>query len=65
MQAEVVICGAGIAGVATAYYLGVRHNLWNVALVDPAPPLSQTNSKVRRELSRLVAAAGDDGVHRP
>jgi glycine/D-amino acid oxidase-like deaminating enzyme len=43
--AEVVICGAGIAGVAAAYHLAVRHGLTDVVLVDERPPLSVTSDK--------------------
>ena len=43
--AEVVICGAGIAGVAAAYHLAVRRGLTDVVLVDERPPLSLTSDK--------------------
>jgi glycine/D-amino acid oxidase-like deaminating enzyme len=43
--AEVVICGAGIAGIATAYSLTVQHGLKEVVLVDERPPLSLTSDK--------------------
>jgi glycine/D-amino acid oxidase-like deaminating enzyme len=43
--AEVVICGAGIAGVATAYHLAVRRGVTDVVLVDERPPLSLTSDK--------------------
>jgi glycine/D-amino acid oxidase-like deaminating enzyme len=43
--AEVVICGAGIAGVATAYHLAVRRGVRGVVLVDERPPLSLTSDK--------------------
>jgi len=39
-SAEVVICGAGIAGVCTAYHLTVRQGMRDVLLVDERPPLS-------------------------
>ena len=45
MNAEVVICGAGIAGVSTAYQLAVRHRMKNLVLVDPLPPLTLTSDK--------------------
>src|SRR5262245_11930319 len=44
-SAEVVICGAGIAGVATAYHLAVRRGVSGVVLVDERPPLSLTSDK--------------------
>lgn len=43
--AEVVICGAGIAGISAAYFLAVRHGLQNVLLVDERPPLTLTSDK--------------------
>jgi glycine/D-amino acid oxidase-like deaminating enzyme len=43
-NAEVVICGAGIAGVAVAYTLA-RRGVRQVVLVDPRPPLSLTSDK--------------------
>jgi sarcosine oxidase, subunit beta len=43
--AEIVICGAGIAGVAAAYHLSVRHGLGDIVLVDERPPLSLTSDK--------------------
>ena len=43
--ADVVICGAGIAGIAAAYHLCVRRGVKNVVLVDERPPLSLTSDK--------------------
>ena len=43
--ADVVICGAGIAGVATAYHLSVERGITDVAIVDPLAPLSLTSDK--------------------
>jgi glycine/D-amino acid oxidase-like deaminating enzyme len=40
---EIVICGAGIAGVSAAYHLAVRHGIKNVCLVDERPPLTLTS----------------------
>ena len=45
VSADVVICGAGIAGVAAAYQLAVRHGAGRVVLVDERPPLSLTSDK--------------------
>jgi glycine/D-amino acid oxidase-like deaminating enzyme len=44
-QADVVICGAGIAGIATAYFLTIRRDIRNVLLVDSRAPLSLTSDK--------------------
>ncbi|HLF26638.1 MAG TPA: FAD-dependent oxidoreductase [Anaerolineae bacterium] len=43
--AEVVICGAGIAGISAAYHLAVVHGMRDVALVDERAPLSLTSDK--------------------
>jgi sarcosine oxidase, subunit beta len=43
--AEIVICGAGIAGISTAYHLAVRQGVQDILLVDPLPPLSLTSDK--------------------
>jgi glycine/D-amino acid oxidase-like deaminating enzyme len=44
-RADVVICGAGIAGISAAYHLSVRHGIRNIVLVDERPPLSLTSDK--------------------
>lgn len=43
--ADVVICGAGIAGISAAYHLAVRHGVKDVVIVDDRPPLSVTSDK--------------------
>src|SRR5712692_956719 len=43
--ADVVICGAGIAGIATAYQLTVKHGIKRVVLVDERAPLTLTSDK--------------------
>ncbi len=45
MDDRVIICGAGIAGISTAYFLTVRHGIRDVVLVDERPPLSLTSDK--------------------
>ena len=44
-SAEVVICGAGMAGAAAAYQLAVRHRVPNVVIVDEREPLTLTSDK--------------------
>jgi glycine/D-amino acid oxidase-like deaminating enzyme len=44
-SADVVICGAGIAGIAAAYHLAVKAGIKDIALVDERPPLSLTSDK--------------------
>ncbi|HZF13910.1 MAG TPA: FAD-binding oxidoreductase [Thermoanaerobaculia bacterium] len=43
--ADVVICGAGIAGISAAYHLAVRRGVREVVIVDDQPPLSVTSDK--------------------
>jgi glycine/D-amino acid oxidase-like deaminating enzyme len=42
---KIVICGAGIAGVAAAYYLAVEYDCPDVVLIEEANPLSLTSDK--------------------
>ena len=42
---SVVICGAGIAGVATAFQLSVEFGVSDVVVCDPRPPLTLTSDK--------------------
>jgi len=42
---KIVICGAGIAGIAAAYYLAVEHGQDNVVIVEADNPLSLTSDK--------------------
>lgn len=44
-EAEAVICGAGISGVAAAYFLAVEQGVSDVLLIDKGAPLSLTSDK--------------------
>ena len=44
-SADVVVCGAGIAGVAAAYHLAVRFGVSRVVLIDERDPLTLTSDK--------------------
>ena len=44
MKAGAVVCGAGIAGVSTAFHLA-RAGVKDVVVVDPRPPLTLTSDK--------------------
>ncbi len=44
-RANIVICGAGIAGLSAAYYLAVKHGVRDILLLDERPPLSLTSDK--------------------
>jgi sarcosine oxidase, subunit beta len=43
--ADVVVVGAGVAGLAAAYHLLVRHGARRVVVADPRPPLSGTSAR--------------------
>jgi glycine/D-amino acid oxidase-like deaminating enzyme len=43
--ADVVVIGAGIAGVSAGYELAVRHEIGKVVVIDPRPPLTLTSDK--------------------
>jgi glycine/D-amino acid oxidase-like deaminating enzyme len=43
--ADVVVVGAGIAGIAAAYHLSVTQGVPDVVIVDPRPPLTLTSDK--------------------
>jgi sarcosine oxidase, subunit beta len=60
--AAVVICGAGIAGVATAYHLAVKRGITGVVLVDERPPLTLTSDKSTECYRNWWPGPGDDMV---
>ncbi len=43
-KAQVVVCGAGIAGVSAAYHLA-KAGIQDILVVDPLPPLSLTSDR--------------------
>ncbi len=45
LKANIVICGAGIAGISAAYHLAVRHGIKDIILVDEGQPLTLTSSQ--------------------
>jgi glycine/D-amino acid oxidase-like deaminating enzyme len=60
--AEVVICGAGIAGIAAAYHLAVRRGVRGIVLIDERPPLSLTSDKSTECYRNWWPGPGDDMV---
>ena len=57
--ADVVICGAGIAGISAAYHLAVRQGIKGVVLVDERPPLSLTSDKSTECYRNVWPGPGD------
>jgi glycine/D-amino acid oxidase-like deaminating enzyme len=58
-SADVVICGAGMAGVATAYHLAVRRGVTGVVVVDERPALSLTSDKSAESYRNWWPGPGD------
>lgn len=42
---EILVVGAGIAGIATAYYLAVGYKRSNVLIVDEGQPMALTSAQ--------------------
>jgi sarcosine oxidase, subunit beta len=57
--AEIVICGAGIAGIAAAYHLVVKQGMRNVVLVEPGAPLALTSDKSTEAYRNWWPGPGD------
>ncbi len=62
LSSEVVICGAGIAGVATAYHLAVRRGVRGIVIVDERPPLTLTSDKSAECYRNWWPGPGNDMV---
>jgi sarcosine oxidase, subunit beta len=61
-KADVVICGAGIAGISAAYYLAVKEGIGDVLIVDERPPLSLTSDKSTEAYRNWWPGPGDEMV---
>ena len=61
-SADVVICGAGIAGINAAYHLSVRRGVRNILLVDSGSPLSLTSDKSMECYRNWYPGPGDHMV---
>ena len=60
--ARIVVCGAGMAGVAAAYHLAARHRAGGVVLVDPREPLTLTSNKGTEGYRNWFPGPGPDMV---
>jgi glycine/D-amino acid oxidase-like deaminating enzyme len=61
-NADVVICGAGIAGISAAYHLTVRQGIHDVLLIDERPPLTLTSDKSTEAYRNWWPGPGDTMV---
>ena len=62
ISSEVVICGAGMAGVAAAYHLSVRGGVKDILLVDEREPLTLTSNKGTEAYRNWWPGPGDTMV---
>ncbi len=58
-----LICGAGIAGISTAYHLAVRQDAQEILLVDERAPMTLTSDKSTECYRNWWPGPGDDMVH--
>jgi glycine/D-amino acid oxidase-like deaminating enzyme len=58
LHSPIAICGAGIAGIAAAYWLAVKHGR-PVTLIDERPPLSLTSDKSTEAYRNWWPGPGD------
>lgn len=56
---NIVILGAGIAGLATAYHLSVKHGIKNIAIVDERAPMELTSSRGTMAYRNWFPGPGD------
>ena len=62
LKADVVICGAGMAGVSAAYHLAVKQGIRKVLLVDERAPLTLTSDKSTEAYRNWWPGPGDTMV---
>ena len=61
-KADVVICGAGMAGISAAYHLTVKEGLRDVLIVDERSPLTLTSDKSTEAYRNWWPGPGDTMV---
>lgn len=59
LRADIVICGAGILGISTAYQLAVVRHQSNILLIDERPPLTLTSDKSTEAYRNWWPGPGD------
>ncbi len=62
ISSEIVICGAGMAGIAAAYHLAVRGGAKDIVLVDEREPLTLTSNKGTEAYRNWWPGPGDTMV---
>ena len=62
ISSEIVICGAGMAGIAAAYHLAVRGGVKDIILIDEREPLTLTSNKGTEAYRNWWPGPGDTMV---
>ena len=62
INSEIVICGAGMAGIAATYHLAVRGGVKDIVLVDEREPLTLTSNKGTEAYRNWWPGPGDTMV---
>ncbi len=57
--ADIVICGAGIAGISAAYHLAARHGISDILLIEEGAPLMLTSDKSTEAYRNWWPGPGD------
>lgn len=60
--ADIIICGAGIAGISVAYHLAICHGVRNILLVEEHSPLTLTSDKSTEAYRNWWPGPGDEMV---
>jgi len=58
-QADIIICGAGIAGISAAWHLAARHGLSDILLIEEGSPLMLTSDKSTEAYRNWWPGPGD------
>ena len=58
-SADIVICGAGIAGISAAYHLAARHGIGDILLIEEHAPLMLTSDKSTEAYRNWWPGPGD------
>jgi glycine/D-amino acid oxidase-like deaminating enzyme len=61
-DAPIVVCGAGMAGVAAAFHLAARQGAKGVVLVDEREPLTLTSNRGTEAYRNWFPGPGPDMV---
>lgn len=58
-SADILVIGAGIAGLSVAYQLAIKHNIKNITIVDERAPLGLTSSRGTMAYRNWFPGPGD------